>query len=186
MGRVTGYIWAIAPVLALAACSSGADSDGDGKITREEAAQEAKSVKLNPGKWENKVEIVDVNLDQSKLPPEAQGMKDQMTKSMIGRVTTNSNCLTPEQAARPDAGFLAGPNSDQCDYKKFDLSGGKIDAVISCKGEKDGQSGEFTMDGSYDENSYDMRMVMNVTSGEMGTMVIKAKSTARRIGDCES
>ena len=185
MGKVTGFALAIAPVLALAACSSGADSDGDGKISREEAAEEAKSVKLNPGKWENKVEIVDVNLDDSKLPPGAEAMKEQMTKAMVGRVTTSSSCLTPEQAAKPEASFLAGADNDKCEYKKFDLSGGKIDAEISCRGDKDGQNGDFTMDGRYDENSYEMTMVMNASSGDMGTMVIKAKSNARRIGDCD-
>ena len=66
------------PVLlsvALAACSGGgADTDGDGKISKEEVAKEAESIKFSPGEWENKVEIVDVKFDESKLPPEAKGM----------------------------------------------------------------------------------------------------------------
>lgn len=58
------------PLMALAACGGGgADKDGDGTISKEEVAAEASAIKFSAGEWENKVEIVDVKFDESKLPP---------------------------------------------------------------------------------------------------------------------
>jgi len=182
---IAGRTAAAAALLALAACSSGADSDGDGKISQEEAVAEAKSLKLEPGNWESKVEIVDVNFDKAKLPPEARGMTEALMKAMVGKVTTSKNCLTPEEAANPDAGFLTGGEKKDCEYKRFDLSGGKIDAAMICKGDQQGQQGEFTLSGDYSPTSYTMAMVMNISSPGTGTMVIKAKNASRRIGACE-
>ena len=41
------------------------DKDGDGKISKEEVAKEAESIKFSAGEWENKVEIVDVKFVES-------------------------------------------------------------------------------------------------------------------------
>jgi hypothetical protein len=174
------------PLLALAACSGGgADKDGDGKISKEEIAKEAEAIKFSPGEWENKVEIVDVKFDESKLPAEAKGMAGAMVKQMVGQVQTSKNCLTEEQAKKPGADFLAGAENDECTYKKFDLSGGKIDADIACKGKQAGQTGDIKLTGTYTATSYDMQMDMAMSSGEMGTMTMKAKNSAKRIGECK-
>lgn len=174
------------PLMALAACSGGgADKDGDGKISKEEVAAEAEAIKFSPGQWENKVEIVDVKFDESKLPPERKAMTGMIVKQMVGQVQTTKNCLTEEQAKKPGADFLAGAENDECSYKTFDLSGGKINADIACKGKKPGQQGDIKLTGNYTATSYDMEMGMVMSSGEMGTMTIKAKNSAKRIGECK-
>ncbi|MDM7955126.1 DUF3617 domain-containing protein [Blastomonas sp.] len=174
------------PLMALAACSGGgADKDGDGTISKEEVAAEASSIKFSAGEWENKVEIVDVKFDESKLPPEAKGMTAAIVKQMVGQVQTTKNCLTKEEAEKPGADFLAGAENDECTYKKFDLSGGKIDADITCKGEEAGQEGDIKLTGTYTSTSYDMQMAMEMASPQSGSMTIKAKNSAKRIGECK-
>lgn len=175
------------PLLALAACSGGgADKDGDGKISKEEVAKEAESIKFSPGEWENKVEIVDVKFDESKLPPERKAMTSALAKQMVGQVQTSKNCLTEEQAKKPGADFLAGAANNGCTYKTFDLSGGAINAKISCKGKQPGQLGDIKLTGTYTATSYDMQMDMAMSSGEMGSMTMKAKNSAKRIGECKA
>jgi hypothetical protein len=174
------------PLLALAACSDGgADKDGDGKISKEEVAAEAEAIKFSAGEWENKVEIVDVKFDESKLPPEAKGMTGAIVKQMVGQVQTTKNCLTEEQAKKPGADFLAGAENDECTYKKFDLSGGKIDADIQCKGKEAGQEGNIKLAGTFTSSTYDMQMDMVMQSPQTGSMTIKAKNSAKRIGECK-
>lgn len=174
------------PLLALAACSGGgADKDGDGKITKEEVAAEAEAIKFSAGEWENKVEIVDVKFDESKLPPEAKGMTGAIVKQMVGQVQTTKNCLTEEQAKKPGADFLAGAENDECTYKKFNLSGGKIDADIQCKGKEAGQEGNIKLAGTFTSSTYDMQMDMVMQSPQTGSMTIKAKNSAKRIGECK-
>ena len=175
------------PLLALAACSGGgADKDGDGKISKEEVAKEAESIKFSPGEWENKVEIVDVKFDESKLPPEAKGMTGAIVKQMVGQVQTTKNCLTEAQAKKPGADFLAGAENDECTYKKFNLSGGKIDADIECKGKEAGQQGNIKLAGTFTGTTYDMQMDMVMQSPQTGSMTIKAKNSAKRIGECKA
>ncbi|AOG01081.1 MAG: DUF3617 domain-containing protein [Blastomonas sp.] len=174
------------PLVALAACSGGgADKDGDGKISKEEVVAEAEAIKFSAGEWENKVEIVDVKFDESKLPPEAKGMTGAIVKQMVGQVQTTKNCLTKEEAEKPGADFLAGAENDECTYKKFDLSGGKIDADIACKGKEAGQQGDIKLTGTYTATSYDMQMAMVMASPQSGSMTIKAKNSAKRIGECK-
>jgi hypothetical protein len=174
------------PLLALAACSDGgADKDGDGKISKEEVAAEAEAIKFSAGEWENKVEIVDVKFDESKLPPEAKGMTGAIVKQMVGQVQTTKNCLTEEQAKKPGADFLAGAENDECTYKKFNLSGGKIDADIQCKGKEAGQEGNIKLAGTFTSSTYDMQMDMVMQSPQTGSMTIKAKNSAKRIGECK-
>lgn len=174
------------PLLALAACSGGggggADKDGDGKISKEEVAREAESIKFSPGEWENKVEMLDVDFAKSKMPPQLQ---DAM-KQQVGKPQAVKNCLTKEQASKPGADFLAGADSGECAYKTLDLSDGKVNAVIACKGKQPGQQGDIKLTGTYTATSYDMQMDMVMSSKEFGSMTMKAKNSGKRIGECKA
>jgi len=154
-------------------------------ISKKEIAAESKLIKFSPGEWENKVAIVDVKFDESKLPPGSKGTTGAIVKEMIGQVQTSKNCLTKEQAKKPGADFLAGTENDDCTYKKLDLSGGKINANIACKGKEAGQRGDIKLTGSYTPTSYDMQMAMVMNSPQTGSMTIKAINSAKRIGECK-
>lgn len=163
-----------------AACSDkGADRDGDGKITAEEVAEEMNKVTLEPGQWENSVEIVDVKIEG--LP---EGAPAGVMDSMKGKVTTSKSCITKEQAEDPGAEFFAAQEETNCEVKKFSMSGGAVSSEMVCSN-MGGAPGNMTMamDGQYGPSSYDM--TMNMKGGASGmNMDITAKSIGKRIGDC--
>mgnify|MGYP003641220922 FL=1 len=170
----------VAVLSLIGGCSDkGADQDGDGKITAEEVAEEMNQVKLEPGEWENTVEIVDVKLEG--LP---EGVPAGVMDSMKGKVTTSKSCITEEQTENPGAEFFAAQKETNCDVKKFDMSGGAVSSELSCTN-MGGAPGNMTMamDGQYGPSSYDM--TMNMKGGASGMkMNISAKSSGKRIGDC--
>lgn len=161
-------------------CSEqGADQDGDGKITAEEVAKEMNRVTLEPGEWENTVEIVDVEIDG--LP---EGMPANMMDSMKGKVTTTKSCITKEEAENPGAQFFAAQEKTNCEVKKFDMSGGAVSSKMACSN-MGGSPGNMTMvmDGQYGPSSYDMTMNMKGGASNI-KMNISAKSSGKRIGNC--
>ena len=170
----------VASICLIAGCSDrGADHDGDGKITAEEVAEEMNRVTLEPGEWENKVEIVDVTIEG--LP---EGASAGITDSMKGKVTTSKSCITEEEAKNPGAQFFAAQEKTNCEVKKFDMSGGAVSSEMSCSN-MGGTPGNMTMamDGQYGPSSYDMTMNMNGGAAGM-KMNISAKSSGKRIGSC--
>ncbi len=170
----------VAVLSLIGGCSDkGADHDGDGKITADEVAEEMNTVRLEPGEWENTVEIVDVKVDG--LP---EGVSAGVMDSMKGKVTTSKSCITKDEADNPGAQFFAAQEKTNCEVKKFDMSGGAVSSEMSCSN-MGGAPGNMTMamDGQYGPSSYDMTMKMNGGASGM-KMNISAKSSGKRIGDC--
>ncbi|WP_164115124.1 DUF3617 domain-containing protein [Sphingorhabdus sp. Alg239-R122] len=169
----------------LAGCSDkGADTDGDGKISTEEVAAEMNTMKLQPGEWENTVEVVDVKIEN--LP---EGAPAGIAEMMKGRKNSVKQCITEEKAANPGAEFFAAQKDANCDVKEFNISGGKIKSEMSCAAPAGQGEGKMTMkmDGDYAETSYDMNMNMVATAPGTGmNMNITSKVTGKRIGDCPS
>ena len=170
----------VAALSLISGCSDkGADQDGDGKITSEEVAKEMNKVTLEPGEWENTVEIVDVKIDG--LP---EGMPAGVMDRMKGNVTKSKSCITKEQAENPGAQFFAAQEETKCEVKKFEMSGGAVSSEMACN-DMGGTPGSMTMkmDGQYGPSSYDM--TMNMVGGAAGMkMNITAKSNGKRIGSC--
>ncbi|PHR19178.1 MAG: hypothetical protein COA41_08330 [Sphingopyxis sp.] len=170
----------VAAICLMTGCSdNGADKDGDGKITADEVAEEMNEVKLEPGEWENTVEIVDVAIEG--LPAGAPaGIMD----SMKGQTTTTKSCITKEQADNPGAEFFAAQEETNCEVKKFDMSGGSVSSEMACSN-MGGSPGNMTlaMEGEYGPSSYAMTMTMDGGAAGM-KMKISSKSSGKRIGDC--
>lgn len=165
----------------LAACNdAGADANGDGKITPDEVSKEIDRVELEPGQWENRVEIVDVKI--AGLPPTANLNEIEKLK---GSVRTTLSCITPEQAKNPGAEFFAAQEKAiNCDVDKFDMRGGSVNSVLSCSNLR-GIPGDIklTMTGQYGPSSYDMQL--NTQGGVAGMqMNIIAKNSGNRVGEC--
>lgn len=164
-----------AAVALIAGCSgNGADADGDGEITAEEVAKEMNQVTLEPGEWENTVEIVDVKIE---------GAPAGMVDSMKGEKTVTKTCITEEQAKDPGAEFFAAQEQTDCKIKKFDMSGGAIDSQMSCSNVGAPGDMNMAMTGQYGPSSYEMTMTMDGGAGGM-KMNITAKNNGKRIGSC--
>lgn len=171
---------AAAAVALISGCSdNGPKADKDGNIPADEVAKEMNKVNLEPGEWENTVEITDVVIEG--LP---KGANPAMIESIKGQKTTSKSCITKEQASNPGAGFFAAQKETNCEVKKFNMSGGGINSEMVCKS-MGGAPGNMTMvmDGQYGPSNYEMTMTMSGDAGPM-KMNMKAKNNGKRIGDC--
>lgn len=186
MTKFTGAI-ALASAFALAACGGApdADADGDGTITQKEAeAVIANSdLTITPGEWENTVEFIDIEFDDSQLPAEARGMIGPMLDAMRGQKNTTKSCVTEDQAKEPAAEMFSGSDAADCEYEKFEFAGGSINMAMTCTDPNSG-SAKIVNTGTYDEESYAMEMDISMEGSEMGPMKIKAKSEGKRVGKC--
>lgn len=176
---------ALGLALTLAACggSGDADADGDGTITQDEVNAAVADVNINPGNWENTVQFVDVELDEAALPPEARGFIGPVLESMKGQVNTTQSCVTPEQAARPEAEMFSGNDNANCEYDRFSFSGGNIDMAMTCNDPASGKA-TITSTGTYTADEYAMDMTIAMEGSEMGAMKITASSKGKRTGEC--
>jgi len=165
--------------LPLAACGS-KTSVNEKNASVEEVANKVAQVSkaegtIRPGQWQSTMTIEE--MDMPGMPPEAQ---DQM-KKMFAQSRTTENCVTPEEAQKPNPKMFAG--NDQCRYDHFTMGGGKIDAEMHCN--QQGTTQTMTMAGTYGPESYAMQMTSKTEGGPAGEpMSMKMKVEAKRIGEC--
>jgi hypothetical protein len=162
-------------LIGLAACNS-EKTEPKPDMTADQVAEQLKDMKIEPGQWEATNEIVSVD---------APTMPGDVLKQIVGRKTTVSNCITPEQAAKPTANFLAAQENNQCTYQDWSMQGGRMTGTMTCQGGQMPGKVVMTMAGAYGSTRYDLDMDMK-TTGLPGGMVmnIKAKTTGRRTGEC--
>jgi hypothetical protein len=163
-------------LLALGACGQSEQEKKNRQMSAAEVADELSELKIEAGQWEATNEI---------LSATAPGMPEGMLKQMVGQKTTVQNCITPEQAAKPSANFLAAQENSNCTYQDWSMSGGRMRGTMTCQGGEMPGKMVMTMDGRYGATSYDMNMDMQ-TSGLPNNMSmnIKARTTGKRVGDC--
>jgi hypothetical protein len=135
-------------------------------------------MRFEPGQWRVETQMVDVVAEG--MPPQVA----QQMKASMGSLSSNVQCLTPEQASRPSSEMFAGKQNGQCKYDTFELSGGKLKATMSCPNAS-GAKMAMTMDGSYTKTSYAVDSAMRIDSPTPGqSMTVKIKSTGTRTGEC--
>jgi hypothetical protein len=168
----------------LAACGSEPEVDMRNASVEQVAAEVGKAAGteqyIRHGQWRTKVTVEEIDFPGVPVRVQAQ-MKEIITRQ---NSITVENCVSPEQAKRPDGDFFTGKKSKDCRYDRFTMSGGKIDALMRCQGEG---SGEMTLKvaGIYTPDSSTTRSEMTVR-GQEGGMTIKSLVEGRRIGDCEA
>lgn len=167
-----------AAVSALLAGCSGADENADGNrsnVTDARAvAADLARVEIRPGLWELSSEIL--SAAQPGLPPE-------FTDRMKGPRGSVRHCITPEEAARPDANFLAGRRSGQCSYRDFAMREGRISGAMTCRDPR-GVETRARMSGTHAPERFEMRMDMETPGIGGGILAVIVRQSGRRIGDC--
>jgi len=167
-------------VLLLAACSGqGANeqaaSNGAGGASESGSSGATAGVALQPGEYETRVEVT--RMAMSNMPNMPAGMSPPTPPP-----TTIRSCLTPEQAARPNANFLSGSGeTGGCDYSDFSMEGGRMRGTVQCNSE--GATMRSTFDGQFTSAGYEMTSQAQTSANGM-TMEMETRTTARRIGDC--
>jgi hypothetical protein len=168
-------------VFCLSACSnSGADNDGDGKISETEASAEmAKggATAMKPGLWEIKVSVADF------IAPGVPAANLATMKTNAEKGVTTQSCMTKDQVEKPDANFFGGRQEGGCVYNKLARSGNTMSVAMTCKpGGK--MVSVVTMDGTFAAESYTMKMTQKVEGTPMGAMEIIGAIEGKRLGDC--
>jgi hypothetical protein len=123
------------PLLALlAACGGGGAGSGDVTLTnasmaevaaRTAAGGTAGAPRFEPGEWETVVTI-----DQASIPGE-RAMDGPPKMPLKLAKTSSRNCITPDQAARPDEAIFGGKRGN-CRFDRYRMQGGRIDATMRC------------------------------------------------------
>jgi len=159
----------------LPACDKLAEKAQEEEISANEVAAQLAQVKIDPGQWESVTEIVSVT---GPLPKET-------LQKMVGQRNTVSNCITPEQAARPSANFLAAQQNSDCTYQEFTMRDGRLTGRMTCSGGNLPGKMVTAMSGAYGPQGYDMMMDMQ-TAGVPGAAALKIKTRAKgkRLGEC--
>jgi hypothetical protein len=171
----TTFIATAAAVL-LAGCSGGnADTDGNGEVSVKEAAVKAKDEMPRPQPGLYKTTVTMTNI-------EIPGMPDNMEGHGAGLTRTIEDCLTQEEVDKGFEALVKQGQDGECSYERFNVAGGKLDAVMVC--EAQGRKARMEMTGTTTTTGADLEATMAMAfdgAGE-GTMSFTAKH--ERIGEC--
>lgn len=162
--------------LVLAACGSSDKIDARNEKPAAVAEQVAASgMTPRPGRWQGNFRVE--KLEIAGMPPQGA---EQMNKSM-GMDRSYFTCLTPEQAAKPDARFFQKA-AEGCIYDRFTMADGKIDAVMTCK--PGAGPTRMAMNGTYNADTYDLKINGSGEVAKGMPMSIAMAVTSRRVGEC--
>ena len=137
----------------------------------EEVAEELANMRIEPGLWELTSEVVEVS---------APDLPREVRNRMVGPRSRIRNCITPQQAARPSANFLAARSDHGCSYRAFSVRDGRLSGTMSCP------EVSATMAGRYGPRAYAMSMEMASPMPGGATMTLQVRARGRRIGDCDN
>jgi len=179
----------VLPVIALlGACNSQPTVKAENASVADVAAAAKDAVKLQPGKWQVSLKVISV--ESSGLPaPIANAMKQQQ---QMGAQAVDI-CVTPEMAAKPPENMFGA--AQNCKYEKFEMTGGKIDATLVCKGGAGGPPSDLrsTMSGTISATAYDITSESSMNMPAMpgapaggGKVNSKNQIVGKRVGDCDA
>lgn len=174
--------------IALAGCGKKEEASASGEAGGEKAAPaEAAAAGLEmpqPGEYKQTVEIIEMS-----IPGMPAAMAAQMKQSMSANMEL-TDCLTPGESkeALKQLTSRGMSNESNCTYEKFDVSGGKIDAVMKCGGDGEkGGGGTFKLAGSFNSTGSDLTVEGDQIVPDMpgGKMHMKMHMVSKRIGECK-
>lgn len=174
---------ALTTLIPLAACDSGPTVTATNATQKEVQEKVADAVggdaqMVEPGRWEGAMTMHEID-----IPNMPAAAKEQMRKEMGGAKSFVS-CVTPEDVKAQKAFFTGDEDDKSCKYDHFTLTGGRIDAALSCDQGGRGKM-RMTMTGSYAPQSYRMDMASKAEgAAPMGAMSMRMTVEAKRVGAC--
>ncbi|MFN4039806.1 MAG: DUF3617 domain-containing protein [Erythrobacter sp.] len=176
MRRTAMIAGAITTALLLTFCSgsSDVDADGDGSISASEAAGAAADMpKPEAGLYRATITMTGIDVP---------GMGASMQGHGGGMTTTNEYCLTEDDVAEGFEEMMKRGQDGSCRYEKFNVAGGKLDAVMLCQTDQGEARMEMKGTATPTGSQFDAKMKMDLDGMGNGTMRFNAKH--ERIGDC--
>lgn len=135
----------------------------------------AASLGIRPGKWENKVEILDMEMPGA--PPQmAAAIRKGMASRQPEAVTS---CLSPEDAAKGPANAML--DKAHCSFTKADTGGGHISTAMTCNMPNGTLSTQG--EGVYTPTSYTVEGHGSLT-GRM-SMTMHTRTAGKWLGECD-
>lgn len=135
-----------------------------------------------PGEYKQTITILEMSIPG--MPPElANMMKDQMSAGM-----TATDCLTEEESKEALKQLTKAPDAnDECDFSKYEVSAGRLDAAMTCASEGGG-NGSFVLAGTFSETGTDMTIEGDQEDPNIpgGKMHMKMHMVSERIGECKA
>ena len=131
------------------------------------------NMKPRPGRYESRTELL--SMDIPGLPANMMGMM----KGVFERTVTI--CLTAEEVEEGYKDALRKSQDGECRYESFSATGGKMDAVLVCKGDEGEMRMVMTGTGTPTTSDVTMKMTGNMGTGP-GSMSMRVLQ--KRIGDC--
>lgn len=147
--------------------------DAQDQSRAERVAQGEDPDTLKPGKWETKQEIEGV----------AKADLNARSKAEIRNSTAAiDQCLAPDEAHRPDANFFAGGDASACEYNRFSMHGGLLEAGISCTVTPGTMT--MTLKGRYTPTSYALDATATTSGTGDSPITTSAKLTGTWLEAC--
>ena len=167
-------IAAILPLLAGACGGTGPPPN----LSRDQVAEQLAQLRVDPGLWERVTAVVDVS---------AQSAPRELVSQMVRPRSSIRHCITPEQAARPNANFMAAGEGARCVSRSFLMEAGRMSGEMACTDPRSGGQWTARMQGRYTTTSYDLQLIMEMPNPwDPGQMLITSRTQGRRLGPCPS
>lgn len=176
---------AAALVLAMAACNS-----QGGNANQAAAGGTPSAVAPTPlaaGRWEMTMRAVSLELPNA--PPEISA---QLRGQPLPAPQIQYDCVTPQEAADPMAGFRQQLIRDQpnlsCEPTEQQFSGGRIRIAMNCRGLNGQPDERLALVGSFTATSLQAAVSTTTTAPVAGTMQrvqIENVMVGRRVGACD-
>lgn len=175
-------IMAMGCLLALAGCGGdNADSNGDGKVSRNERAAEMASdgyLAMQPGRWKMKVEFTEIDV------PRLGNKEKQSILRKAAQEASSLSCLSEADAAKPGADFFSGRGAENCTYSRFDIAGDRARMTVSCT-QGDMGKADIELDGTVGDTQIDFDTKLTVAAPLVGKIKLKGKMTGVHDGPCQ-
>jgi hypothetical protein len=181
--RVRVILGLAAAALALSSCSSGTESDtnGDGKVSREERAAELAQdgyMPIQPGRWKMEFKFSEIDV------PRLGNKEKQDILREVEQGASGLSCLSKEEAAKPGADFFGGKGAEDCTYKRFDLAGNRARMDVICGMGTLGKA-EMMLDGTVGDTQFDFDTKLAVSVPLAGKIKLSGTMTGKHDGKCQ-
>lgn len=164
---------AIALLLVLAACGERAP---ERPLTEEQVKAQVAQLRFEPGEWETRTQVTNISVPVPGVTADdlAAGRGAQVRRA----------CLSAEQAANPDAGFLAGNAQGGCQAERLDMAGGRIDGRFRCNPPNLPGTAIAEVTGSYTRTAFRTDVKSKVDLNGLPDIGLDLVVSSRRVGDC--